>query len=164
MSRIILKTYSDFWQIETVIYHIEGVRMPFPMGARNAGYYIFGLVLAVVISNVPILNLITKLPLLNQPIIYYLGLPFVIMKLLSTIKIEGKHPYQFMKDMFVYTFFTPGHYEYMKPMKAQVKKRLKANSSFREVESKSVFEERSKGTYIEVLLETKEQKTDLSNS
>lgn len=159
MSKIVLKTYSDFWQVETVLYHLEGIRMPIPMSARNAGYFIFGEFVAIVISKVPVLNLIMKLPILNQPLFYYIGMPFVIMKVLSSIKIEGKHPYQFMRDMFKYAFFTPGHYEYMQPLRGKAAVSLKKHAPCRRVTVKSVFEEKSKENCLEIVVDLKGKKS-----
>lgn len=150
MSKIVLKTYSDFWQVETVLYHLEGIKMPIPMSARNFGYFVFGLMLTVFIAKVPVLNLITKLPGLNQPLVYYLGMPFAIMKLLSSIKIEGKHPYQYMRDMFKYLLFTPGHYEYMKPIRSKSKHKLKNSASCRRAALMSVFDPSPKGAQLEI--------------
>lgn len=158
MSRIILKTYSDFWRVETVLYHLEGIRMPIPMSARNAGYFIFGEFVAIIISKVPVLNLIMKLPVLNQPLFYYIGMPIVIMKVLSAVKIEGKHPYQFMRDMFKYAFLTPGHYEYMQPLRKKPAVHLKKYVPCRRVAVKSVFEEKSKEACLEMAMDSKGKK------
>lgn len=155
MGKIVLKTYSSFWQVETVLYHLEGVRMPVPMSARNAGYFVFGLLMTIGIAKVPVLNLIMKLPILNQPLFYYIGMPFVIMKLLSAIKIEGKHPYQFLRDMVKYVFFTHSHYEYMQPLRGQGIVKLRKHAPCRRVEVKSVFEEKAKRACLEVTMGSK---------
>lgn len=142
----ILRTYSKFWSLETMLYHIEGWKLLFPLSPKVVGYYATGELLVILINNIPVLNLIRKVPYLGHPFVYFIILPVGIMKLLSTIKIEGKQPYKYFIDMFRFQVLLPKNYEYLQPIrtKRKVVIKLKKIVYTRMIDTKSIFEEMEK--------------------
>ncbi len=149
----ILKTYSKFWSMETMLYHLEGWKLLIPLSPKVVSYYAIGELIVIVINKIPILNLIREVPYLGHPIVFFIVLPVGIMKLLSTVKIDGKLPYKYFADMFKFLVFTPRDYEYLQPLrrKRRVTQKLKKVAHVRITDTKSVFEETdSKATLIEI--------------
>ncbi len=136
-----------------MLYHLEGWKLLFPISPKVVGYYAIGELIVVVVNNIPLLNLIRKVPYLGHPVIYFILLPVGIMKLLSAVKIEGKQPYKYFVDIFKFLIFTPKEYEYLQPLryKKRVSYRIKKVIHSRVTGSKSVFEEvDSKSNLLEI--------------
>lgn len=138
-----------------MLYHLEGWKLLIPLSPKVVGYYAIGEIIVIVINNIPILNLIRKVPYIGHPVIFFIVLPVGIMKLLSAVKIDGKQPYKYFADMFKFLAFTPKNYEYLQPLrsKRKVTYRFKKVVHSRNTDVKSVFEETDKK---QTLLEVKQ--------
>lgn len=138
-EKLYFETFHEFWGIEPTIYSLAGFRLPVAIVLTELIYLGAGFVFMVVLSKIPILNLIQKLPGLNEPAIYYIAAPFMIMKVLGKIKIDGKKPYTYFGDMLMW-LLSPKEYEGFKKVEKQMAKNIKCWIPYRKYKIVSKFE------------------------
>lgn len=134
-----LKTYQKFWDFESVIYHIEGFALPIPASITLASYFVASELLMIVLSNIPIINLLKFIPLLGSFYVWNVGIPILLSMYLNSVKLEGKKAHKYFFDVIV-NLFEPTHYEYMTPIKKEKKERIKVKATVRRPKKMSVFE------------------------
>ena len=94
-NSIILRTYSRAWNYEKKVYSFGDMRLPVAVNLTQMGYFFIGLIIAFLMSKIPIIE---EIPVLLR----YLLLPFTIMKFLTNFKHDGKLPLKWIKDWFKY--------------------------------------------------------------
>lgn len=133
-----IETHHNFWDLETILYSIEGRALPIPIGGPLLFYS--GCVISIIIfvSKVPGLNKILELPYIENPIIKYLGIPLVSGYLLDHIKLDGKAPYIYILDLIKF-MISAKRYEHYKKVEVPKSKKIKKTVKYRVEEKTSVI-------------------------
>lgn len=108
-EEVILRTYNSLWKIDRKIYHIENLKLLFPVSINDGLYFIFSFGISVLASK--IIPGYEKLHF----IIRYGIIPYALMKILTKQKLDGKYPHKFFYDYIVYCI-EPKKYERFKPI------------------------------------------------
>jgi len=121
MRKVILKTYSKLWNMPFKIYSIDNLKLIVPVKPWEALVFIVCLLFMVLISS--IMSFI-NIPISIPWIVKYVLLPYGLMKLVENLKLDGKKPYKFLFDLFIF-LLKPKRYERFKPFKLDDLKGLK---------------------------------------
>lgn len=97
-EEIILRTYSSVWKIERKIHSIEGLKLIFPIAVSELTY--LGVSIGITFLLIKIVPFFSRLHFIIKFILFPLGL----MKLLTSIKLDGKLPHRFISDYIVFKF------------------------------------------------------------
>lgn len=108
-KEIILRTYSSVWKMEKRIYSIEGLKLLFPLAMNEFVYLGISIILTFIL-----LKLLPFLDRLHFVFKYFL-MPFGMMKLFSSIKLDGKKAHKFFFDYLVFKM-GPRRFAKFKPL------------------------------------------------
>lgn len=97
-EEIVLRTYSSVWKIERKIHSIEGLKLIFPIAVSELTY--LGVSIVITFLLIKIVPFFSRLHFIIKFIIFPIGL----MKLLTSIKLDGKLPHRFISDYIVFKF------------------------------------------------------------
>lgn len=120
-----LKSYSNVWNVEKVLYSINDLKLPFAMTYSQIGWFVFSLITCVVLKDVPPLSLI------EGDFLRYLGVPIAVTWFMSQKTFDGKKPYKYLGTMVGYAFRCKTTYA-GKPLKM---KKMKVKDSITAVRS-----------------------------
>lgn len=110
----ILRPYTKLWNTPFKIYSIDNMKLIIPINPWDAVYVMVGIVFMI---------LIDKLVLGEIPfIIKFILFPYLLMKFLTSIKLDGKKPHKYFWDLFVFQFFSYKRYERFRPVKSRALK------------------------------------------
>jgi hypothetical protein len=107
----ILRPYTKLWNTPFKIYSIDNMKLFHPINPWDALYIMIGIIIMVLFDKLyP-----GEIPF----IIKYIVLPYLFMKFLTNIKLDGKKPHKYFWDLFVFQFFSYKQYERFRPVKKQ---------------------------------------------
>lgn len=95
----VLRTYNQVFRIEKTVYSVEGIRLPFPVTYRQAGFFVSTLALMLVLNSIPPLHwAMDSVPLLNTYLVKFIGIPALSAWLLTKKSrlMDGKAPHRFL--------------------------------------------------------------------
>jgi len=104
----VIRSYAKIWTMPLKIYAIEKTKLIIPINIWDMLFFIFW-ELIFLILNYLIPN--------NIPNSLKFGLiPYLLMKFMSIVKLEGKQPHKYFYDLLVFLIL-PKKYEYFEPTK-----------------------------------------------
>lgn len=115
-EEIILRTYSSVWKIDRKIYSFEGMKLIVPIVVNELSYLAASFIITyLLIRIVPFFDRL-------HFIIKYIAIPYGLMKLFTSIKLDGKLPHKFMFD---YALFMLNPKQYCRFQPVSVYKKMK---------------------------------------
>ncbi|MGF1943714.1 conjugal transfer protein [Enterococcus casseliflavus] len=93
-----LKSYTNIWSVEKVIYAINDFRLPFPITFSQMTWFICSLFTIMLLDDVPPLSLI------KGALLKYVGIPVGLTWFMSQKSFDGKKPYRFIYTVISYLF------------------------------------------------------------
>ncbi|EGO5016459.1 conjugal transfer protein [Enterococcus faecalis] len=120
-----VKSYTNIWNVEKVIYAINDLKLPFPVTFTQMTWFVLSLFTVMMLSSLPPLSLI------EWAFLKYLGIPIFITWFMSQKTFDGKKPYGFLKSLILF-ILTPKLTFAGKPVKLT---KAKFNSSITAVRS-----------------------------
>ena len=139
-NKIILKTYNEFWKLERILYKFEGVKLPFPIVPKDVFFFALGEAFILILLKIPGLKNIAAVPLAGHPVLLFCAYPYMIMNWLKRRNMDGKLPHKYFYDMFAFYFLTHKKYEYYRPVKGPVRKKISFKVAYRVETIKSQIE------------------------
>uniref|UniRef100_UPI00403FA7B7 conjugal transfer protein n=1 Tax=Candidatus Enterococcus willemsii TaxID=1857215 RepID=UPI00403FA7B7 len=95
-----LKSYTNIWSVEKVIYAINDFKLPFPVTFSQMAWFICSLFTVILLGDIPPLSLI------DGALLKYVGIPIGLTWFMSQKTFDGKKPYRFIQTTITY-FFRP---------------------------------------------------------
>ncbi|MEW4593170.1 conjugal transfer protein [Enterococcus faecalis] len=95
-----LKSYTNIWSVEKVIYAINDFKLPFPITFSQMAWFVCSLFTVILLADVPPLSLI------DGALLKYVGIPVGLTWFMSQKTFDGKKPYRFIQTTITY-FFRP---------------------------------------------------------
>lgn len=105
MSKVEINSYQKLWKYENKIYKLGNLRMPFPINAYDALYFIGTLGVVILLRN------IWPISAMNEVLKYGL-IPYLISRYLRKVKFDGKTPIAFVRDFIPYFITKNQHYQF----------------------------------------------------
>ncbi len=93
-----LKSYTNIWSVEKVIYAINDFRLPFPITFSQMTWFICSLFTIMLLDDIPPLSLI------KGALQKYVGIPVSLTWFMSQKSFDGKKPYRFIYTVISYLF------------------------------------------------------------
>ncbi|WP_228614864.1 conjugal transfer protein [Enterococcus faecalis] len=93
-----LKSYTNIWSVEKVIYAINDFRLPFPITFSQMTWFICSLFTIMLLDDIPPLSLI------KGALLKYVGIPVGLTWFMSQKSFDGKKPYRFIYTVISYLF------------------------------------------------------------
>lgn len=94
-EHLVLRTYSKAWKYERKLYSLGDIQLPIAINFSQLAYLGVGILLAIIINNIPIINNI-------HWVIKFGVVPFGTMKFLAMYRHDGKNPLKWLADWFRY--------------------------------------------------------------
>ena len=91
-----LKSYTDIWNVEHVLYGLNDLKLPFPVTYSQIAWFVIALMLALFLNKYP------PLCMIENELLKYLVVPFAFTWLMSRKTFDGKKPYRFFLSVFTY--------------------------------------------------------------
>ncbi len=91
-----LRSYTNIWSVEKVIYAINDFRLPFPITFNQMSWFIITLLLVIVFGSLPPLNMI------NGTLLKYFGILVAVTFFMNKKTFDGKKPVNFLKSVCTY--------------------------------------------------------------
>jgi hypothetical protein len=111
--REILRPYTKLWNTPFKIYSIDNIKLLIPVNPWDAIYFLVGILFMILFDKVfPV----------DIPVVWYVIIAFVIMKFITSIKLDGKKPHKYFWDLVIFQFFSYKQYERFSPI---MKRRFK---------------------------------------
>lgn len=95
-----LKSYTNIWSVEKVIYAINDFKLPFPITFSQMAWFVCILFSVMLLADLPPLSLI------QGALLKYIGVPVGLTWFMSQKTFDGKKPYRFIQTTISY-FFRP---------------------------------------------------------
>ncbi|EKD8217471.1 conjugal transfer protein [Listeria innocua] len=95
-----LKSYTNIWSVEKVIYAINDFKLPFPITFSQMAWFVCSLFTIILLADLPPLSFI------EGALLKYLGIPVGLTWFMSQKTFDGKKPYRFIQTVITY-FFRP---------------------------------------------------------
>ncbi|MCL1832810.1 MAG: conjugal transfer protein, partial [Oscillospiraceae bacterium] len=95
---VIIRSYAKTWKIDSRIYAIGNIILPFPITMTEVGYFVISVLLVLLISSV--IPPLTAIPSL----IRYLVAPIMLTRVVSRQKVDGMNPIKFFGTLIVHLF------------------------------------------------------------
>lgn len=93
----ILRPYNKFWKTPFRSYSIDSIKLFVPVNPWELLYFLCGIIICIFLGK------LVELTGYEIPaVIEYVVLPYLIMKFLANVKLDGKIPHKFFWDYFVY--------------------------------------------------------------
>ncbi|SGO61240.1 TcpE family [Mycobacterium tuberculosis] len=95
----VLRTYNQVFQIEKTVYSVEGIRLPFPVTYRQAGFFVGTIALMALLNIFPPTSLVMdSIPILDTYLVKFIGIPALSAWLLTkkSRMMDGKAPHRFL--------------------------------------------------------------------
>lgn len=93
-----LKSYTNIWSVEKVIYAINDFRLPFPITFSQMTWFICSLFTIMLLDDIPPFSLI------KGALLKYVGIPVSLTWFMSQKSFDGKKPYRFIYTVISYLF------------------------------------------------------------
>ncbi|ELP1222609.1 conjugal transfer protein [Listeria monocytogenes] len=93
-----LKSYTNIWSVEKVIYAINDFKLPFPITFSQMAWFVCSLFTIILLADVPPLSFI------EGALLKYLGIPVGLTWFMSQKTFDGKKPYRFIQTVITYFF------------------------------------------------------------
>jgi hypothetical protein len=106
--REILRPYTKLWNTPFKIYSIDSMKLLIPINPWDALYFLIGILLMMLIDKLIPGNIIF--------VVKFIFIPYLIMKFLTNIKLDGKKPHKYFWDLFIFQFFSYKQYERFSPV------------------------------------------------
>lgn len=105
-----VRSYAGIWTMPLKIYAIEKTKLIIPVGIWDALFFVvWELIFLMIDFFVPMFK--------SVPIsVKFVLLPYVLMKFMMFVKLEGKQPHKYFYDLLIFSIF-PKKYEYFEPSK-----------------------------------------------
>lgn len=124
-DRLRLRTYSQVWRLERMIYRIERVPLPFPVTVTQTGVF------AAAVAVMALLSRLAPVAVFS-PAIRYLLVPGLVTWFLTRQSLDGKPPHLWLMTMVGY-LATPqrlgGYNPLPRPRRLRVRPRVAYRSS-----------------------------------
>lgn len=110
-----IRSYAKIWTMPLKIYAIEKTRLIIPVSLWDAVFFIIWELIFIT------LNFLVP-PFHSVPnTIKFLLVPYLLMKFMSLVKLEGKQPHKYFFDLLVFMAL-PKRYEYFESSELKLKK------------------------------------------
>ena len=93
-----IKTYTNIWRIEGVLYSLYDIKLPVPITYTQIGYLVLSFLFIVMFSDT------FPLSIINNPLLKYLVIPIGFAWFMSKKTFDGKKPYKFIISFTKYHF------------------------------------------------------------
>lgn len=93
-----IKTYTNIWRIEGVLYSLYDIKLPVPITYTQIGYLVLSFLFIVMFSDT------FPLSIINNPLLKYLVIPIGFAWFMSKKTFDGKKPYKFIVSFIKYHF------------------------------------------------------------
>jgi len=111
MDSIIIYSYRKYWRFKKKMYSFLGFRFGFGLDLIDVLYFIVGVGIVALINLIPLFKEIPAL-------IKWGGIPFLLMKFLSSVKLDGKNPIKyFIGYIYYYLRIHKEAYEHFRKVK-----------------------------------------------
>lgn len=91
-----IKSYTNIWNVEKVIYAINDFQLPFPVTFHQMAWFVMTLFVVILLGDLPPLSLI------EGALLKYFGLPVGVAWFFSRKTFDGKKPYSFLRSAIAY--------------------------------------------------------------
>lgn len=91
-----VKSYSNIWKLEKVLYSVEDIRLPFPVTYSQMAWFLGSLFFVIFFANVP------PFAFISSPLIKYVAFPIGVAWFMSQKAFDGKKPYRFLASVLTY--------------------------------------------------------------
>ena len=91
-----LKSYTGIWSVEKVVYAINDFNLPFPVSLSQMAWFVVSLLLVILLSKLPPLNLI------KGAFLKYLGIPLFLTVFMNGKSFDDKKPHSFIKSVLLF--------------------------------------------------------------
>lgn len=91
-----IKSYTDIWNVEKVLYAINDFTLPFPVTFTQITWFVITEFAVILLGDLPPLSLI------EGAFLKYFGIPVALTWFMSQKTFDGKKPYSFLKSMATY--------------------------------------------------------------
>ncbi|MCR1953161.1 conjugal transfer protein, partial [Clostridium sp. DSM 100503] len=85
-----IKTYTNIWRIEGILYSIYDIKLPVPVTYAQIGYLVFSFLFIIIFSD------IFPLSIINNKLLKHFVIPIGFAWLMSKKTFDGKKPYSFI--------------------------------------------------------------------
>ncbi|MCR1953107.1 conjugal transfer protein [Clostridium sp. DSM 100503] len=93
-----IKTYTNIWRIEGILYSIYDIKLPVPVTYAQIGYLVFSFLFIIIFSD------IFPLSIINNKLLKHFVIPIGFAWLMSKKTFDGKKPYSFIVCYVKYFF------------------------------------------------------------
>lgn len=91
-----MKSYTDIWNVEKVLYAINDFQLPFPVTFTQIIWFVITEFLIILCGDLPPLSVI------EGAFLKYFGIPIAVTWFMSQKTFDGKKPYSFFKSQLSY--------------------------------------------------------------
>lgn len=91
-----IRSYTNIWNVEKVIYAINDFQLPFPVTFTQMAWFVVSLFAVIVFAELPPLSMI------DGAFLKYVGIPVAVTWFMSQKTFDGKKPYGFLKSSISY--------------------------------------------------------------
>lgn len=95
-----IKSYTNIWNVEKVLYAINDVKLPFPVTFSQMAWLVGSLLTVMFLGDLP------PLSLLHGVLLKYVGIPVGLTWFMSQKTFDGKRPYRFIQTVIQYVLRT----------------------------------------------------------
>lgn len=106
--RIRVYSYRKVWKIEKRIYSLQNITLPLPVNPYDFLEFLAVLLLMLLFNR--FLPFLWQIP----PVLKYLVLPFVTVKYLMKLKLDGKNPARYLVGIIPWLFTRHGYMEHFR--------------------------------------------------
>ena len=97
-KNITLYSYRKVWKVEKKIYALQNIVLPVPVNPYEVLEFIAVVVVVLILSN--IFPFLQNVP----PVLRYGAIPFLVVKYLMKLKLDGKNPIKYFMGLIPYLF------------------------------------------------------------
>ncbi|RHH53645.1 conjugal transfer protein [Enterococcus casseliflavus] len=91
-----IKSYTNIWNVEKVLYAINDVKLPFPVTFSQMAWLVGSLLTVMFLGDLP------PLSFLHGVLLKYVGIPVGLTWFMSQKTFDGKRPYRFIQTVIQY--------------------------------------------------------------
>lgn len=91
-----IRSYTNIWNVEKVIYAINDFQLPFPVTFTQMAWFVVSLFTVIVFADFPPLSMI------DGAFLKYIGIPVGFTWFMSQKTFDGKKPYGFLRSSIGY--------------------------------------------------------------
>jgi hypothetical protein len=106
-----IRTYTNIWKMPIKIYSIEKTKLAIPVGLYDLVLFCIWELFFIVLNSFEFFKGVPNT-------LKFFLFPFVLMKIMSVIELEGKSPHRYFFDLVLF-WIIPKQYEYFRPIKKE---------------------------------------------